>query len=113
MNTTALIAFAITFVAGPLVCALVLRLPARVPLLAGLAASVVVAMGAAVRLQTSDVTMSLAAMWLAWVLAVAMVAQALRRRVYGQTRRWVTVLALLATTLPWFGLATARMMTGA
>ena len=40
-----------------------------------------------------------------------MVGHALYRRLEGRrARRWITVIAILATTLPWFGLATARLM---
>ena len=54
---------------------------------------------------------SLGSLWLAWISAVAMVAMALRRLAPTvSVRRWLTIGALLATTLPWFGLATAQLM---
>jgi uncharacterized membrane protein (UPF0136 family) len=114
MNTVSLIAFAVTFLGGPLVCALILRMPPRLPLLAGLSVAVVVTVSVALWQQERHIALSLAAMWLGWVLAVAMVAQAIRRRLPApQTQRVITVIAILATTLPWFGLATARMLSGA
>ncbi|EPX83069.1 hypothetical protein Salmuc_02867 [Salipiger mucosus DSM 16094] len=46
------------------------------------------------------------------MLALALVALALRRRIAASApRRWIAVAGLLATPLPWFGLAYARMMT--
>lgn len=106
-----LIAFLVTFVAGPLLVGLLLRLPARIGTLVTLSASVIGAAGAAVWLQERAPLGSLTAFWLGWVLAVGLVAQAVRRRMPGpQVRRGTMIVALLASTLPWFGFATAQMM---
>lgn len=111
MASPSLIAFALSFVAGPLICALLLRLPHGIRTLLAIGLGVVISVTLALRLQMQAATASLVALWLAWVLAVAMVAMALRRRIEApRPRRWVTVIAILATTLPWFGLATARLM---
>ncbi len=111
MQGPVLIAFALSFIGGPLLCALVLRLPHKLWALVILGAGVVVSVTLALRWQTEQAAQSVVALWLAWVLAVAMVTMALRRRIAApKTRRLVTILALLATTLPWFGLATARIM---
>ena len=60
---------------------------------------------------TGAALVSLGLMWLSWVLAVAMVALTLHRHAgHAAPRRGVTIAGLLATPLPWFGLATARMM---
>lgn len=114
METPALIAFGITFVVGPLFCAVLLRLPANLWSITGLALLVGLAIAAANHMQKASDAVSfrpLAALWLAWVLGVTMVALALNRRITARsTRRWITLTAILATTLPWFGLATAQMM---
>ncbi len=107
-------AFVVTFIGGPLICALILRLPAKPPTLIVLGVGVVGAVMLALRMQQMGADWavgSLVALWLAWVLAVGMVALAVRRHMTGpRASRWLTVIALLTTTLPWFGLATARLM---
>ncbi len=106
-----LLAFGVTFVAGPLLVLLLLRLPARIGTLITLSLSVIGAAGLAVGLQERAPLGSLVSFWLGWILAVGMVAQAVRRRMPGpQVRRWTAIVALLAATLPWFGFATAQMM---
>ncbi len=111
MSQAALIAFFVSFVGGPLLCVALLRVPGTVILLLTLAAGVVATMSAALWLEAGNPLTSLTLMWLGWVLAVAMVAHALRRRSPRRLHRWITVIAVLATPLPWFGLATARLMT--
>lgn len=107
----ALTGFAFAFVAGPLIALALLRLPPRLPVLTLQAAGVFAAMIAALILQGRSATGTLAALWLGWVLAVALVAQALRRRLPGpHIRRWTALGAALAAPLPWFGLATAQLM---
>ncbi len=112
MSAATFIAFALCFVAGPLLYALLLRLgPGLTPLLA-LALAVVASALLALVLQPSAPAPSLALLWLSWVLAVAMVALVLRRPMTTPAaRRAVAILGLCATPLPWFGLATARLMT--
>lgn len=111
MDQAPQIAFTVTFVLGPLLCAALLQLPSRLWTLIALALGMVGSTLYALRLMGQDPARALLALWLGWVLAVAMVAVAIRRRITApRARRWVTVFALLATTLPWFGLATARMM---
>lgn len=104
-----ILGFLASFIAGPLLCALLLRLPPALWALLMLAAALGLATLGALRWQGERAALSLGCLWLAWVLAVAMLALALLRRLPDR-RRWVTVSALLATTLPWFGLATARLM---
>ncbi len=115
MTQTTFLAFVATFVVGPLLCAAAMALPGRLAPLIGLAIGVVAAVTLALRWQLQGgpaQLWSLVALWLAWVLAVAMVARALQSRLdTPRARRILTILALLATTLPWFGLATARMMS--
>ncbi len=111
----ALIGFLVCFAVGPLICAALLRLPARTWVLLALSVSVVICVTLALRWRLAggdQALISLVALWLAWVLAVAMVAQAFKARLRApRQRRWLTVAALLSTTLPWFGLATAQMMS--
>lgn len=112
MTPAALIGFVVCFVVGPALCAGLMRLPATLPSLIGLALAILAATMAALRLQSGGAALvSLGLMWLAWVLAVSMAALALNRRATdARLRRWITIGALLATTLPWFGLATADLM---
>lgn len=111
MGHPALIAFVVAFVAGPLVVAALLRLSATLPVLVALSLTVIGAAALAVVFQGRSPLTSLIFFWFGWVVAMAMVAQALRRRLPGRTTRRLTLLgALLAAPLPWFGLATAQMM---
>ena len=111
MGDPVLIAFLVAFVAGPLLVALLLRLPATLTVLVILSLAVICAAALAVLMQGRAPLGSLISFWFGWVLAVAMVAQALRRRLPGRTPNRLTLLgALLAAPLPWFGLATAQMM---
>lgn len=111
MTGATLIAFVLSFVAGPLLCAAAIRLPERTSSVAALALAMVAVTAFGLSRQGSNPPLSLTAMWLGWVLAVAMVALALRRRISQPgPRRLILIIALLATTLPWFGLATARLM---
>jgi hypothetical protein len=49
--------------------------------------------------------------WLAWIAILAFVAQILRQQdPHSRRRRWTAVIGAVATTIPWFGLASARMM---
>ena len=107
----ALVAFALAFVAGPALVLALLRLPPRLPVLTLQASGVFAAMVGALVLQGRSAPGLLAALWLGWLLAVTLVAQALRRRLPGpHTRRWTALGAALAAPLPWFGLATAQLM---
>ena len=109
MSLETVIAFLLCFIAGPLLFALILQLGRSLALLLAAALGTVVA---ALALQAGGhAALSLLTLWLAWVLAVSALAIALRRRVAPPgPRRWVTIAGLLATTLPWFGLALARTM---
>ena len=114
MTQTTMFAFVLCFIGGLVLCAVLLRLPGKVWALLTLAICVVLGMTAALsyRLAGADGHLaSLVLLWLSWVLAIAMVALALRGKIAAPgPRRWIMILALLATTLPWFGLATAQMM---
>jgi len=54
-----------------------------------------------------------AALWLSWVILVAVCALAARRWIDDHTvQQWTTALGAMATTLPWLGFQTAQMMAG-
>lgn len=107
-----LAAFGLSFVGGPALCAGLLLLPSSLQVLLAMAAAVVGTLTLGLVWETARPLASLAALWLGWVLAVSMLAHALFRRTTGRRiRRWIKVAAILSTPLPWFGLATAQMMT--
>ncbi|GGG78147.1 hypothetical protein GCM10011415_28880 [Salipiger pallidus] len=112
MSRETVIVFVLCFIAGPLLFALIVQLGRSLALLLAAALGTVMAAVAALVLQADGhAALSLLTLWLAWVLAVSALAIALRRRVAPSgPRRWVTIAGLLATTLPWFGLALARTM---
>lgn len=111
MGNPALILFVMGFVAAPLLGAALLQLPNTLGALIALALAVFLASALALFLQERSALASLAALWTGWVLAVVMVAQALRRRLPGAVHsRWTKRGALVACALPWFGLALAQMM---
>ncbi|WP_136442025.1 hypothetical protein [Pacificoceanicola onchidii] len=114
MNGMLFLTFVLIFVVGPMLCAVLLRLPTRLSVLIGLGLGAVVSVTLALMLQSMGpmrMLPSLILLWLAWVLAVAMTGHAFLRRIKApRARRWITLIALLTTTLPWFGLATARVM---
>lgn len=105
------IAFGAAFGAGPAIYAVLQRLtPHRLTLLL-LGGCVAVGIVAAFAFLGQRPVVSLLCLWLAWVCAISLLVLALRRRALSpRTRRTSFVTGLLATTLPWFGLATARMV---
>jgi hypothetical protein len=108
MNQTVVFTFVAIFAIGPALCAGLMRLPARKNALMALAMLVITATFAAQGLTGISPLGTLGALWIGWICGVAMFALALSRRFYHpQAQRWITILALMATTLPWFGLATA------
>ncbi|MBP0484368.1 hypothetical protein [Sagittula salina] len=111
MTGGVIVAFLLSFVAGPGLCALLLRLPPDRGLMTALLVLTVVLAAGAVALQGRAPLAGVLAGWLGWVLACTIIAQALRRRAAPRpSPRAVTITAILATTMPWFGLATARFM---
>ncbi len=51
-------------------------------------------------------------LWLGWIVVVALCALALRERLpEGTAHRWSFALGAMATTLPWFGLYAAQIVT--
>lgn len=113
------LAFVVVFCAGPAIYALAMRRHAP----RGWFALVAILIGGlamaafSLRAVTSPIwglppaLVMLGFLWLAWVLVIVFCAQAFLQ-VAGdrQMARGVYIGGLLATTLPWFGLATARMV---
>ncbi|SHM58798.1 hypothetical protein SAMN05443432_109150 [Roseovarius litoreus] len=61
---------------------------------------------------TAQALVPLAALWLAWIAVLALCMLAIRARVQdAATLRWAHAIGAMATTLPWFGLYTAQMVS--
>ena len=110
--------FTLAFVIGPALFLALDRRPARHGLVA-LAASVLVVVSFALRTDagvrlTSDplaTLLSVLFIWIAWVLLMVLVAQALRTRFPSRRAgRVVRAVGAMGTTVPWFGFAAAQMM---
>lgn len=121
---TLALTFLLTFTAGPAVFwALARRQPARgyALQLCLLAIGLIVAAYALSILGAPGIPddpyaglAAIMALWLAWIIVLALIMLALRRRLLPiQTQRVAFALCALATTLPWFGLAAAQMMMAA
>ncbi|MHA6346754.1 hypothetical protein [Roseivivax sp. CAU 1761] len=110
MSPAILTAFAASFLLGPALAAALWRLPAAGGVLTALAGATLAALALA-RFGPAG-WLQLAALWLAWVLAVVFAALALRRRAPAGAARWLGIGAMIATTLPWFGLTLAEMTKG-
>ncbi|MCT4609513.1 MAG: hypothetical protein N4A70_09930 [Pelagimonas sp.] len=114
MNQSVVVAFALCFAVGPVLCALALRLPARAKTIGLLAGAVIALVVWGVEIKESQPMSMLFAFWLAWVVGIALVTLALRHHARDrQLKRLLMVLGILATTMPWFGMATATSLMGA
>ncbi len=110
-NDLTLHTFAAVFVAGPSIYAMLLRLtPQNLSLAVPGCALLAAILGAFSLLATLPLA-SLVCLWLAWLLAIALFVPTLKQR---ELPIWVArsscVVGLLATTKPWFGLTTAKMV---
>ena len=113
--------FLAVFVAGPLAFLLLLRLAPSKRRSIGLVCLVVGSTGMSASLRYlsggwgQDAFYTLAGIgfiWVAWIAVIVFLAQRFRQldnRLL--MRRWTAIIGALATTVPWFGLASARMMT--
>lgn len=114
MTLPLILMFLTCFVAGPSLCALLLRLPGEWPTMLGIGTLGLICAWVAVFLPNLNprlILWSLAALWLAWVLCISLAGLAFKKRAQSyKAQRWITFIALLATPLPWFGLATARTL---
>ena len=120
MSWPVILAFVAAFAGGPALYSVLMRLKGGALVTLGIGACVVgfavLAMWVTRRPDllrpVPGPLAALFSMWLAWVLAIAMTALALRPRfTTPKGRRALYLTGILATTLPWFGLATARLMT--
>ncbi|MEC3861382.1 hypothetical protein VK792_08800 [Mesobacterium sp. TK19101] len=119
MTAELLIGYASTFVGGPALYSVLMRLKGGLWAVLILAGLVIATAGIALSQMRHSLTgsatpgplVALFFIWLSWVLAVSMVALSFRSRfTTHRGKRRLFLAGLLATTLPWFGLATARMM---
>jgi drug/metabolite transporter (DMT)-like permease len=118
---TLVIIFATVFVVGPLTYLWLLRPRPSKKQFVGLGCIAAGSTGMSFVLQYftgvwgQDVWVTLAGIaliWIAWIAILAFVAQTFRQQdPRPAMRRWTMVIGALATTIPWFGLASARMMT--
>lgn len=110
--------FTMAFVLGPALFLMLLRLDGqRWPL--ALVASVLVVLSFRAHSEASltltlaplPVFLSILFIWLAWIIVLVMVTQAMRRT-YPTRRagRWARAFGAMGTTVPWFGFATAQMI---
>ena len=119
--TPLVIIFVAVFVVGPLAFLLFLRLAPSKRRSIGLVCLVVGSTGMSASLRYlsggwgQDAVYTLAGIgfiWVAWIAVIVFLAQRFRqldnRRLM---RRWIAMIGSLATTVTWFGLASARMMT--
>ena len=61
---------------------------------------------------TAQALVPLTALWMAWIAVLALCMLVLRARVQdAATLRWAHAIGAMATTLPWFGLYTAQMVS--
>jgi hypothetical protein len=119
---TLILLFIVVFVVGPLIFrALTNRAPSRAQmLLLAIFSFVCAAAALAIRYGLArplDADMLMAGLsvlliWLGWIGVLAFGTQALRRAYRGTSmRRWTAVLGAIGTTIPWFGLAWASLVT--
>ena len=113
-----LVLFFMAFVLGPALFLALVRLdPGRGPL--ALVASLLVVARFVLRSEAGltlafdpvPVFLSVAAIWIAWVLVLVLVAHAVRAAdPTPGVRRWSRAVGAMGTTVPWFGFAAAQMM---
>lgn len=117
---TMVLLFAVVFLLGPLVFwALARRTPSRGNVI-GLWGIAAASIGLAFAVRTLDLwaygvppeLLALVALWLAWIAVLALCVLAVRARVRSRLSvRWTGAIAAMATTLPWFGLYAAQMVS--
>ena len=118
---TLVLVFLIVFLIGPFLFKALIAVPPSLRAIRALAAMVLVTFLIALALRYgllrywSDSAWLLGvialALWAAWIGAIALVVQALRRAdPRPAMRRWSGVLGAVGTTVPWFGLVLANLM---
>ena len=107
-----LFAFVACFVAGPLIYSALVRVAAVPGAIGALCVAGIASVVSAFALRQPMPGLSLTCLWLAWVLVISLFVLTLRRRLTSvKVWRASFVTGLFATTLPWFGLATAQLVT--
>lgn len=116
-----LLTFAVIFVGGPVIFLRLLRGGSDQRALAAVA-GLCMAGALALRYGLADVwgiaagvtIAGLLLIWVAWVAVLVLGARAFRRRAPGGRRTWrlTSVIGAMATTAPWFGLASADFIAG-
>ncbi|MCR8825157.1 hypothetical protein [Pseudosulfitobacter koreensis] len=117
-----LVLFLIIFGLGPWIFLRLFRLPTTRAVLFGLFAFLVMAIAVSLWLQgvapvpwganvwATWIGMTL--IWAAWIAVLALAALAWRQRdPRPAMRRWIGVIGAMGTTVPWFGLAAARLLS--
>ncbi|WP_299727928.1 hypothetical protein [uncultured Tateyamaria sp.] len=67
--------------------------------------------GLTLALEPVPVFLSIAAIWIAWVLVLVLVVRAWRSaHPTAAAQRWSRAIGAMGTTVPWFGFAAAQMM---
>lgn len=117
---TMVLLFAVVFLLGPLVFwALARRAPSRGNVI-GLWAVAAATVGLAFVVRVLGLwaygvppqLLMLVALWMSWIAVLALCVLAVRARVRSPlVVRWAGVVGAMATTLPWFGLYAALMMS--
>ncbi|UOA28591.1 hypothetical protein [Pseudosulfitobacter sp. DSM 107133] len=114
--------FAVVFGLGPWVFLRLMRLTPSTGVLARLALAMVICATASLWLRFLAPVpwgvniwatwLGIGLIWAAWIAVLALVALALRQVDSGRAmRRWTGIMGAIGTTVPWFGLASARLMS--
>lgn len=112
MTPALITAFVLCFAVGPMIYAVIFRQPQSKVLIAALAIAVVALLLFSNLFKATLPSTSLMCLWLSWVLAITLVVRTLHARLRTPTsRRWTYIAGIIATTAPWFGLATAKIMS--
>lgn len=117
-----LILFCVVFGLGPWVFLRLMRLTPAPSVLAKLALAMVICAAASLWLRFLAPVpwgvniwatwLGIGLIWAAWIAVLALVALALRQVDTGPgMHRWTRVIGAIGTTVPWFGLASARLMS--
>jgi len=113
--------YLVVFIAGPVLLNLLVKQDRSIIFFTGLAVAAAaltitaLAIDRAIdraNLPTNSLTLvMLIALWLAWVLTIAICVRAIRAQFPArQMRRWSAVIGTIATTIPWFGLSAATYL---
>lgn len=114
MTAAWIIAFGVVFICGPMLVLWLVRPNASVTVVRRLGLGTVLLVILAMAAQFANVPGMVVAgiFWLAWAVSMALMAQVLRLVVEAASaKRWTAALAAVGSTIPWFGILLARMMS--